>query len=155
MTINVRNVKPLSLFVSFLSWHWHGKGFSSKRTALIIDVIGPQNGLSVQLLARKMLQAGAAKGLIFCNLSLGVVSVNQLHQECEIYVKMCERAFISLFNGMDTERQTLSSFVEKLKACFSLFPQKPLLCAPRVVPVSVPRAVIADLDCFSRDLRTL
>ena len=37
---------------------------------------------------------------------------------------------------------------------FSFFSQKPLLSAPRVMPVPVLRAIIADLNCFSRDLRT-
>ena len=57
------------------------KGFSSKCIALKIDVIGPEN---VLFASPEILQAGAVKGLIFCNLSLSVTSVNWLHQESEI-----------------------------------------------------------------------
>ena len=35
------NFKPLSLSVFF--WHWHVKGLPSKRTALKVIVIGPEN----------------------------------------------------------------------------------------------------------------
>ena len=55
------NLIPLSLFVFCLS-HWYVKGFLSKRIALKIDVIGPENklfaGASLHHSARKFYRLG-------------------------------------------------------------------------------------------------
>ena len=63
--IKVRNLKPLSLFVSFFALAC--EGFSSKRIAMKIDAIGPENTLfagnmSLHLSARKFYRLGQWRG---------------------------------------------------------------------------------------------
>ena len=59
--------ETLKPFLSSFS-HWHVKGFSSKRLALKVDVIGPENRLFAGAsFSPEILQAGAAKGLTCIN----------------------------------------------------------------------------------------